>query len=272
MQDLKIFGDAVDKYLRVRTLPVAIKLLKGEEDIPKSAHRPLKDLGHRVITCQGVAFARVNNVTLAMLKEDMYCPLGLTVLGLVEPHSFWLEGNTNYKRLVGTRKAAIRMVRETPRFEVGEYIGVVTSPLPYTDFDVDLVLTYCNPAQAMRFIAAALYNEGGYFEASLFSVAVCSGYLVKTMRTGKCQLCIPGLGDHRYGITHDDELAFATPVSRLREIATGLEKTHQAGLGIPVRAGLSWEMGMANPYVELSKLVDMVEIPGLGKGDLRMAQ
>ena len=106
MHHWKLFEQAVDRYVKPRTSPVALKMLKSEADIPKSAQRPLKDLGHRVALCQGFAYARRNGITLAMLREDQYCPLGVIVLGLVEPHKFWLEGNTNLQRYTKTSEAA----------------------------------------------------------------------------------------------------------------------------------------------------------------------
>ena len=259
MQDLKAFGEAVERFIRPRTHPIAIKLLKRESDIPESAQRPSKDMGHRVALCQGFAFARRNSMTLAMLKEDMYCPVGIMVLGLTEPHPFWLEGNTNLERYAETPGAAARLAQETPRFKIGEYIGVVTTPLPSADFDADVVLTYCNSAQALRFIQAAAYKEGRGLEALLLPSAACAVDIVQTVQTGKCQLVMPCLGDRRLALTPDDELTFAVPASQLDEIASGLEKTHNAGITLPVRAALNWEAPMAGAYLELAKLIGIEE-------------
>ena len=259
MQHLKAFREAVDNYIRPRTPPIAVKLLKREADIPKSAQRPLKDLEHRVALCQGFAFARRNGITLAMLKEDQYCPLGVIMLGLVEPPPFWLEGNTNLVRYAPTPEAAVQIIQETPRFKVGEYVGAVTSPLPDTDFDVDVIITYCNAAQVMRFIQAATYKDGKSLEALLLPAGACAISIVRTTQTGQCQLVVPCLGDRRYGLTPDDELIFAVPVSELDEIAAGIEKTHKAGISLPVRAPLSWEAQMVGPYQELQKLLGIIK-------------
>jgi len=110
----------------------------------------------------------------------------------------------------------------------------------------------------MRFTQAAVYKEGRNLEALLLSAAACAVGIVHTMQTGKCQLVMPCLGDRRYGLTPDDELAFAIPASRLDEIATGLEKTHNAGIALPVRAALSWEAPMVGPYLELARLLGIV--------------
>ncbi len=255
MHHWEAFQEATDKYLRVRTPPVAIKLLRTEADIPKSAKRPLKDLKHRVAICQGFAYARRNGVSVAMLREDMYCPIGIIALGLAEPHPYWLKGNTNLGRYADTPEAAAQIALGTPRFKPGEYRGAVTAPLPTVDFEPDVVLTYCNGAQATRLAQAAIYKEGKNMEASLAGTGACAFAIVLPVQTGKCQLVLPCLGDRRYGLTQDDEIAFATPAARLEEVAIGLESTHKAGVALPVRAVLNWEAEMTGPYHELAKLI-----------------
>jgi hypothetical protein len=49
MADLKRYreyGDELERRLRSKTFPLAIKLLKKEKDIPEGAQKPLKDFGH----------------------------------------------------------------------------------------------------------------------------------------------------------------------------------------------------------------------------------
>ncbi len=259
MHHWNTFAEAVDKYIRPRTPPVAIKLLKQESDIPRSAQRPLKDFKHRVALCQGFAFARRNGVTLAMLKEDMFCPIGVIALGLVEAPQYWLKGNTNMGRYTASSEAASRIAEETPRFKFGEYIGAAVAPLSSVDFDPDVVLTYCNGAQATRFVQASIYKDGKNMEAQLASTAACAFSTVRPFQIGKCQLVLPCLGDRRYALTQDDEVAFATPANRFEETAIGIENTHKAGIALPVRAVLNWEAQMLGPYLELAKQIGIVK-------------
>ena len=184
MQDLKEFEETVNKYLPVRTPPVAIKLLKSDKDIPPGVPRPKKDLGHRVALCQGIAFARRNGVALAMLKEDMYCPLGIIVLGLMEPHPFFLEGDTALGRYARTREAAARIAQEHPRFSVGEYIGVVTSPLPSTALgDRQVSLLHSGSPEQIRALTRELIDVvgegGGFVMGTSSSMAEADPELVK---------------------------------------------------------------------------------------------
>ena len=47
MDKLKIYhryGEELERRLRLKTFPLAIKFLKNEKEIPKGTQRPLKDL------------------------------------------------------------------------------------------------------------------------------------------------------------------------------------------------------------------------------------
>ena len=76
MADLKIYRDyseEIERRLRLKTYPIALKLLKTEKDIPEKAIRPLKDLGHHLSICQSFQMSRREGKTMAMLKEDNWC-------------------------------------------------------------------------------------------------------------------------------------------------------------------------------------------------------
>jgi uncharacterized protein (DUF169 family) len=94
------YGEELEEILRLRTFPLAIKLLEREEDIPEGAVRPVRDFGYHLSLCQ--AFSRSRHVgtniygaategiappsvTIAMLKEDMWRPEPVIGYGLAGP-------------------------------------------------------------------------------------------------------------------------------------------------------------------------------------------
>jgi len=76
MADFEIYheyGEEIERGLRLKTFPLALKLLQKEGDIPKGAKRPLRDFGHHLSLCQTYQISRREGTTIAMLKEDMWC-------------------------------------------------------------------------------------------------------------------------------------------------------------------------------------------------------
>jgi len=207
------------------TYPVAVKLLKDEKEIPDEAKRPKRDFGQPIMPCQGSGLARLQGVSIAMLREDfdLDCPTAMIVFGIVKPPKWWLEGNLTYGMVAETREAAINLAKAYFRFEPGEYNGLLFSPARETTFDPDLVMTYCNSAQAGRLVGAARYKDGYPLNPHITASAVCSASIVQTVQTGKCQLSIPCVGDRAHAFAKDDEIVFSAPFNRLTGITSGLE-------------------------------------------------
>jgi len=67
------YGEELERRVRLKSFPLAVKVLKKEEDIPEEAQRPVRDLGHRLLLCQGFQLSRREGITVAMLVEDMWC-------------------------------------------------------------------------------------------------------------------------------------------------------------------------------------------------------
>ena len=76
-KDIEEFSTAIEKQLRVPTMPVAIKLVREAEDPPPKAKYPLKDFGHRMAVCQGMTIARTIGWTMAFRKGGPCLPTRL---------------------------------------------------------------------------------------------------------------------------------------------------------------------------------------------------
>src|SRR4030042_480580 len=107
------YGEELEKILLLRTSPVAVKMLEKEADIPAGAMRPKKDHNYHLAQCQAFSVSRRERKTVAMLKEDHWCPAALMAYGMVPPPE--------------TRGPVQGHPHE--RFEYGRYIGILTAPL-----------------------------------------------------------------------------------------------------------------------------------------------
>jgi uncharacterized protein (DUF169 family) len=94
---------------------------------------------------------------------------------------------------------------------------------------------YVNSAQAMRFIQAFLYKEGGEFVSkSSGDAGVCSRGVAEVYNTGKPVIEIPCLGDRRFAMAQDFEVIVGFPYAYISELVEGLEATHKNGIRYPV--------------------------------------
>jgi len=226
--DLQKFGEEFEKYVRPKYFPLAVKLLEKEEDIPEEAIRPKRDLGDRLSLCQAYGMSRRGGEVIAMLKEDMWCPEPIICYGLVEPPGYFLEGHMNLTREGGQYlkdlEAAKNYANSLPRFEVGKYIGVVSSPIMKARFNPDLIMVYCNSAQITQLVSAAAYKAGCGITSTI-SGGVCIRSVVPPMKTKEYQISVPCNGDRRWGLAQDGDLIFTIPKEKMEDLIEGLRRT-----------------------------------------------
>ncbi len=233
--------------LRLETGPVAVKLHASREDLPR---RPLP---FPVNICQLISMARHQGRQASGVPERMVCAIGAACLGLVETPPAFRDGSAAVGRYVGSREAGEAFFRNT--FKLGDsgarYQAVSLAPLAgYPDGDPvpDAVLFYCNPAQVMRFVHAALYRTGERVAAdTVAEAAVCSaiGFVAGT---GRPVIGFPCAGDRRFGGTQNHELVFACPHRMLEGMAGALAELSKAGPLYPVPPNVMWTPQMPPAY------------------------
>ena len=263
MTDLqKMHKDSADleKYLRLQTYPLAIKLLRSEAEIPAEAVRPKRDEGNQYNVCQTFALSRRNGRTIAMLKEDMYCFEPVVGYGMGEPPQEFLNGENRYPGDVETQEAGRRYAEQFPRLKTGEYIGVLSAPLASATFEPDVVMIYCNSAQLVVLLMAREYKTGENLPTALSGHAACVYGLVPAIKDGIYQVAVPCRGDHITAMAGDDEMIFTVPIHKFDEFMKGL-RTIIEGEGKLTRLPMIHELrpGAVQPpsYFRMAKLMDM---------------
>jgi len=223
----------LNRYLRLKTSPVAVKLVRKEEQLDQSikSRKPRSKLA----VCQLVNLARYYGWTMIAKKEDMACAPGAAALGLISMPDNIVSGRISHGIHQETIEAARRMQESVPRIAFDQYQAILTAPLESATFAPHLVMIYGNSAQIMRLIHGALWTTG---ERLQFSTAgeysTCGDGIAQTMLSGRPQVVIPCYGERIYGVTQDDEIVFVIPQQYLVSVLEGVEKTHSAGVKYPI--------------------------------------
>lgn len=200
-------GEELEKILILKTSPVAVKMLEKEADIPEEAIRPKKDRGYHLAQCQTFALSRRDKATVAMLKEDNWCPAPVIAYGLVEK-----PPDTG---------APEQMVIDS--FEHGKYIGILTAPLSTATFEPDVVIVYCDTNQ-LRNMLLAMKNEDRSLVESYFFPPSCSFAVVSPILTGHYWINLPDPGEYVRALTQEGEMMFSIPAERLAGFTADLRK------------------------------------------------
>jgi uncharacterized protein (DUF169 family) len=250
LKDFQSYGNKIEYYLRPSTYPLAIKLIKNENEIPENCKHPIKDLKLRNFICQNFKMARTYGWTIAVKDEDCVCKLARAIYrwdpNLAESRDFANQFNIGlYAKDLETAKKW----DENLYISNEKFLGIVISPLTRTKIEPDIIQIYCNPAQAMRLIQSYLYMEGGILEFTAAGRgASCHEGVMKTIQTDKPQLVILGNGDRVWGGAEDSEVMFSLPRSKLESIVKGLEATHKAGLRYPIPKYMNYTPGFQEKF------------------------
>ncbi len=253
MADLKELQQALDTYIRPLTFPLALKMLKSEEEIPDRTRRPLQQMKKKIAICQGIGMARKYGWAVAMGKEDMQCSLGAAPFGFFKNIEFFNEGNLAAGMFTASKELGKSQEDLVDRFEHGQYSHLIVAPLNRTAFEPDLFMLYGNPAQIMRLIQGALYNEGGAIHSSAMGRLGCAT-IITAMKKDACRYLVPGNGDRIFGMTQDYEMAFVIPPSKVDALLDGLARTHKAGIRYPITSFFDFEATFPPSYQEQMRI------------------
>jgi uncharacterized protein (DUF169 family) len=238
--DVQALTEAIETYIRPATFPVGIKMLAPGQALPPKTRTPA-DMGSRFATCQTINIVRRYGWSIGLTADHHSCPLGLVALGFKPNVGYLQEGNACIGMYTESLEAGARTEAAVPKFELGRYAALYASPLrnhPFTPPDV--VIVFGNSAQVMRLVQAALFKRGGYLHSAFSGRLDCADLVVQTMQTDECQVVLPCTGDRMFGQTHDDEMAFSIPASKLDEVMAGLQSTHKSGIRYPVPSFMNY--------------------------------
>ncbi len=199
------YGEELESALILRTSPIAVKMLEKEADIPKEAIRPKKDRKYHIAQCQAFALSRREGTTVAMLKEDHWCPTAPMAYGLV-------------KRPESIEK----WTHPYDCFEYGKYIGMVTAPLKKATYIPDVVIIYAKPAQ-LRGLLLSMKVEDVPTVSGHFFPPSCGYSVVNPMKSGKSWVVLPDPGEYQRALTEEGDMMFSVPQNRMQVMIAGLK-------------------------------------------------
>lgn len=255
IEDYREIGKEIEERLRLKSFPLAVKLLEEKESVPDNAERPLRDLGYHLPLCQAYQKSRREGTTMAMFKEDMWCFEPVVGYGLQDAPEYFLGGHNRYPEDVETLKAGRHYAEEFPRLEVGKYVGIVSAPLKETSFEPDLVMVYCDSEQLSLLLLGREYKKGYNLKCALSSHAACVYAVVPAIQNDRCQVAVPCRGDRYYAMADPDEMIMTIPSGKLEELMTGLRHVAKTDSKLPHGRMVKPEYELSESYEKIAKIM-----------------
>ena len=209
LEKFNSYGEYLEYHLMLRTSPIAAKMLKSESDIPEGALRPKKDRGYHLSQCQAFALSRRNGTTVAMLKEDHWCPAAPVAYGNVPQANDTSQPGQSYDR-----------------FPYGKYVGIVTAPLKNASYMPDVVIVWSNNAQLRALIMSMDRAESSQIKSRLLPPS-CSYAVVSPIQDNNYWMVMPDPGEYERGVGTEDEMMFSIPSAKMENLIAGLKKSEE---------------------------------------------
>jgi uncharacterized protein (DUF169 family) len=243
-----------DSKVRPATLPLGVKLLVSDDELPPKVKRP-SQMGKRWAVCQALFVARAIGWMVALGAEDQACSLAQSLVGFGKIVPFYSEGNLSNGMFTKDLEAGAKSEEVLPKFEFGKYKYILIGPLEkFGDLAPDLVWVYGTPGQVTRLIQASLFESGGSITSSFTGRAGCIGTIAGTILNNQCQVVVNGNGERVFGHAQDHEMSFAIPWSKLEDVINGLEGTHKNGVRYPFPAFFNYTPQFPPKYGALEDL------------------
>ena len=222
----------MELLMRLKSFPVAFKLLEHKEDI--NAIPFVRRMNHKVTLCQLITLVRNFDWTVGADLSDFMNATCPSIIGLTEVPELNRDGTFRSIVWVKTREDGKKYEASIPRIPLGKYEAVVMAPLVYKPFEPDMVLIYANPAQMMLLINSLQFEDYEVMHFSCVGESSCSDAIARCYLTGKPSLTIPCYGERRYGHAQDEDLVMAVPASMMEKALKGMEALYRRGIRYPI--------------------------------------
>lgn len=251
----------LEALLRLKTFPVAIKLLEDENEMAKNKwlRRPEK----KATLCQLITLVRTFDWTVGATAADLAFPMCASIVGLSELPAEIKDGTFRSLVWCKTKEEGKKYEEAIPRIPPGKYQAIMMAPLVYNSFEPDLGLIYANPAQMILLINALQFENYERFQFFCVGESSCADAIAQGYLSQKPSLTIPCYGERRYGYAQDDELVMALPPFYLEKAGQNLEELYARGIQYPISyAGAQTDPLFAMPlsYQKIFKGESMADL------------
>ena len=232
---LKALVEKLDRLLRIRTLPVGLKLFADADEMMAIPGVRTPTEGYRFTTCQLVTQSRIHGFTLGIVHDNLRPNSNCGgIVGLNPPGPDYLSGENMAGVWFDNKEAARRhqaeMVRVEPR-----YNGICVSPLRTGRLDPpDIVLFYATPAQTILFVNGLQWKRYKRYDMSITGESACADSWGKALSTGEPSVSIRCYAERKFGGVQDDEMLVALPPRFLPGVVEGLAQLSRNGLRYPI--------------------------------------
>lgn len=239
----------------MRSRLIAIRMLRQSDEVPQDAEQPLRDTGRHLSMCQLFSLVRRQGKKMVMLHKDNWCVEPVIGFGYTEVPEYFLTGANRYPESASSLEAGAKWAKNLPRFESGIYKGVLAAPWDTCDFEPDVILMYCDPAQLTHLLISVNWIDGSDVYSQLSGHSACVYAVVPAMLKHDFCVSVPCIGDRKHGVAQDNEMIFSFPPDKAEALLDGLCTSAKTQVGFPIMYDVSPEYTLLPAYKKIGSML-----------------
>jgi uncharacterized protein (DUF169 family)/NAD-dependent dihydropyrimidine dehydrogenase PreA subunit len=215
------YNNIFQSVLKLKKKPVAIKLVRPYENVPKE----IPEMDMPIRHCVSINLASYGAV-FYLPKEKHACAAAKASLGIAELPEKVKNGQVPYMHgLAATQAAAACIMEEIPKLEPNSTTGTLVAPLDKAIFDPDVIILTVLPKQAMWIANSVLFETGTPRITANFAgmQASCGDATVLPIINNRINFSVGCYGCRSMGKLADTEMYVGIPLTQIELIINGLK-------------------------------------------------
>jgi uncharacterized protein (DUF169 family) len=220
LKDNENAAKAFKEILELRSEPVAVRLVKEKEDLPKGYTIPDKQLSY----CQSVMQAR-HGAKFVMPFDAHACNVGASALGMTDRPEKVASGEFHFMQKLHNNQAAVKKMIDEGATVPFRTKGTIVCPLKDADFVPDVVIFVDIPERIYWFEPLHTADKGGRvrYTTAPFQAA-CVDATATPVKNGEPNISVGCMGCRKKTDLKPDELIIGVPGPLIQGMVKTLQR------------------------------------------------
>ncbi len=213
------YAEVIGSKVKLTCKPVAMKLLKSEDDIPEG----FELISEKVRHCEMVRKASLGEKFYSTVEEQM-CLGGAGAIGLREMPEKLANGEKYFS--LGRFKDLETAKKLTSKLSVvkDKSWGMAYAPLDEADFKADVIQVITEPVGAMKLAQSIVYESGDKINPNFAGIqSLCGDAFADPYIEGGLNFTLGCDGSRKAADIKDNEMTIGISAEKIDEVISGLE-------------------------------------------------
>ena len=213
------YCDVIGSKVKLITKPVAMKLIKSEDEVPEGFNL----IDEKVRHCEMVRKASLGEKFYSTAEEQM-CLGGAGAIGLMEMPEKLANGEKYYS--LGRFKDLETAKSLTSKLSIVEdkHWGMLYAPLDEADFKADVIQIITEPVGGMKLAQSIVYASGEKINPNFAGIqSLCGDAFANPYIEKGVNFTLGCDGSRKAADVKDNEMAIGISADKIDEVISGLE-------------------------------------------------